>query len=401
VTLPERKLKKKIPYNWFPRTDMSVPNSQPPEVVSSVVTADPSSSVSISAGVIGGVVVLDQGCEQERKIRREIANSNERRRMQSINAGFQSLRTLLPQHEGEKLSKAAILQQTAEYIYSLEQEKTRLLAQNCQLKRLLSLSQSHVEDGATSTAASTVAQHGGNGPTLSVSSSVPTLATSSGIKRRRSKHDQGVMTTDSSKKATSAMKISSNVQTSAKKLTLQDEEVALRLLPTTTPAEIKRTLLSESPPDIKTCRIIVAPNSENLLAEDLLIDSGGIKESCNAAEKGKASTTMSKVEPIPSIMSPVSSIEKDSSSTSRSYIVTTSSSRHNLDSIVEAIRHLEGDHLFTTPESATLTVSSSGEVVGPQQVAGEEVVEYAADEKSGSPAIEEESRSVIIVKNCS
>ena len=87
----------------------------------------------------------------------------------------------------------------------------------------------------------------------------------------------GVMTTDSSKKATSAMKISSNVQTSAKKLTVQDEEVALRLLPTTTPAEIKRTLLSESPPDIKTCRIIVAPNSENLLAEDLLIDSGGSK----------------------------------------------------------------------------------------------------------------------------
>ena len=46
--------------------------------------------------------------DQERKIRREIANSNERRRMQSINAGFQSLRTLLPQHEGEKLSKVRI-----------------------------------------------------------------------------------------------------------------------------------------------------------------------------------------------------------------------------------------------------------------------------------------------------
>lgn len=75
--------------------------------------------------------------EQEKRIRREIANSNERRRMQSINAGFQSLRTLLPHHEGEKLSKAAILQQTAEYIYQLEQEKTSLLSQNCQLKRLL------------------------------------------------------------------------------------------------------------------------------------------------------------------------------------------------------------------------------------------------------------------------
>ena len=75
--------------------------------------------------------------EQEKRIRREIANSNERRRMQSINAGFQSLRTLLPHHEGEKLSKAAILQQTAEYIYQLEQEKTQLLSQNCQLKRLV------------------------------------------------------------------------------------------------------------------------------------------------------------------------------------------------------------------------------------------------------------------------
>jgi transcription factor AP-4 len=33
--------------------------------------------------------------------------------------------------------QAAILQQTAEYIYSLEQEKTRLLSQNCHLKRQL------------------------------------------------------------------------------------------------------------------------------------------------------------------------------------------------------------------------------------------------------------------------
>lgn len=40
-------------------------------------------------------------------MRRQIANSNERRRMQSINAGFQSLRQLLPHHEGEKLSKVS------------------------------------------------------------------------------------------------------------------------------------------------------------------------------------------------------------------------------------------------------------------------------------------------------
>lgn len=47
--------------------------------------------------------------EAEKRIRREIANSNERRRMQSINAGFQALRTLLPRHEGEKLSKVSEL----------------------------------------------------------------------------------------------------------------------------------------------------------------------------------------------------------------------------------------------------------------------------------------------------
>ncbi|XP_035745581.1 transcription factor AP-4 [Egretta garzetta] len=75
--------------------------------------------------------------DQERRIRREIANSNERRRMQSINAGFQSLKTLIPHTDGEKLSKVAILQQTAEYIFSLEQEKTRLLQQNTQLKRFI------------------------------------------------------------------------------------------------------------------------------------------------------------------------------------------------------------------------------------------------------------------------
>lgn len=83
-------------------------------------------------GPAGGSITMDK---DEKRMRREIANSNERRRMQSINAGFQSLRQMLPHHEGEKLSKAAILQQTAEYIYALEQEKTRLLSQNCALKR--------------------------------------------------------------------------------------------------------------------------------------------------------------------------------------------------------------------------------------------------------------------------
>ncbi|EDO39015.1 predicted protein, partial [Nematostella vectensis] len=75
--------------------------------------------------------------DREKRLRREIANSNERRRMQSINSGFQALRMLIPNTEGEKLSKAAILQQTSEYIFTLEQDKTKLLQQNTTLKRIL------------------------------------------------------------------------------------------------------------------------------------------------------------------------------------------------------------------------------------------------------------------------
>ncbi|KAK2589213.1 hypothetical protein KPH14_002020 [Odynerus spinipes] len=61
-----------------------------------------------SGGNNVGRVTARNHMEQEKRMRREIANSNERRRMQSINAGFQSLRTLLPHHEGEKLSKGQL-----------------------------------------------------------------------------------------------------------------------------------------------------------------------------------------------------------------------------------------------------------------------------------------------------
>lgn len=49
--------------------------------------------------------------------------------------------------------QAAILQQTAEYIYQLEQEKTRLLSQNCQLKRLVNQQEGENTTSVTGTAA--------------------------------------------------------------------------------------------------------------------------------------------------------------------------------------------------------------------------------------------------------
>lgn len=45
------------------------------------------------------------------------------------------------------LPQAAILQQTAEYIFSLEQEKTRLLQQNTQLKRFIQVAPACARQG--------------------------------------------------------------------------------------------------------------------------------------------------------------------------------------------------------------------------------------------------------------
>ncbi|KAI6656599.1 bHLH domain containing transcription factor AP-4 [Oopsacas minuta] len=74
----------------------------------------------------------------DKKMRREIANCNERKRMENINSGFRSLKVLLPQTQNEKTSKAAILQQTAKYIHRLVEEKRRLIEENDKVKHELS-----------------------------------------------------------------------------------------------------------------------------------------------------------------------------------------------------------------------------------------------------------------------
>ncbi|GAU89165.1 hypothetical protein RvY_01746-2 [Ramazzottius varieornatus] len=72
----------------------------------------------------------------DKKQRREIANNNERRRMQCINNGFSTLQGILPRHftkRGEKMSKAAVLQCTVEYIQKLEAENIKLKRTNTSL----------------------------------------------------------------------------------------------------------------------------------------------------------------------------------------------------------------------------------------------------------------------------
>eukprot|EP00128_Syssomonas_multiformis_P003003 Colp12_sorted_trinity150504_noHs@27825 len=74
----------------------------------------------------------------QRRIRREIANQNEQRRIQRINHGFEQLREFIPHVSREKLSKAAILQHAVDYVKNLQDITARLQHENRHLKRYLS-----------------------------------------------------------------------------------------------------------------------------------------------------------------------------------------------------------------------------------------------------------------------
>eukprot|EP00128_Syssomonas_multiformis_P003004 Colp12_sorted_trinity150504_noHs@27826 len=73
----------------------------------------------------------------QRRIRREIANQNEQRRIQRINHGFEQLREFIPHVSREKLSKAAILQHAVDYVKNLQDITARLQHENRHLKRQL------------------------------------------------------------------------------------------------------------------------------------------------------------------------------------------------------------------------------------------------------------------------
>ncbi|XP_027849102.2 transcription factor AP-4 isoform X2 [Aphis gossypii] len=257
--------------------------------------------------------------EHEKRMRREIANSNERRRMQSINAGFQNLRTLIPHHEGEKLSKAAILQHTADYIYQLEQEKTRLLSQNCQLKRLVSKQEGEL------------------------------LSTASVHKKRKIDDstglDDGGLMIDEVAELRSQLEREQNLRVEleeqVKVYSARLGEVFVDQKPTT---ENTQTTIQYHH-NTNTCvvgeeagmEIIEVNESDNLVVQrEPEEDSVLIKtETADAPEDDRLKAV--EEEPVPQQQQVLPS--------ARVYL--TSTSRQNLETIVEAIRHLEGDHLFS------------------------------------------------------
>ncbi|KAG5889557.1 hypothetical protein JTB14_018542 [Gonioctena quinquepunctata] len=281
--------------------------------------------------------------EQEKRIRREIANSNERRRMQSINNGFQSLRSLLPHHEGEKLSKAAILQQTAEYIYSLEQEKTRLLSQNCQLKRLVN-------------------QHeGGELPPKKRKTDliIPALAVESTDEGLGSMSPELIVTVNTPPDCATDLKLQLERERSMR-LLLEDQVRQLEAQLYQQQQQQQQTQIFEMeadaeetigmqlvaadslPPVGHTQTVVCSPpNSRSSSPVPIVVPEQRIPSVLEAAIKAEPKV---EVERLPS---PNTSPHEE---TGTRVAYHSNTSRQNLETIVEAIRHLEGDHMFDEPQ---------------------------------------------------
>lgn len=313
--------------------------------------------------------------------------------MQSINAGFQSLRTLLPHHEGEKLSKAAILQQTAEYIYTLEQEKTRLLSQNSQLKRLLSLSQQRLEG---------LAEVDTTSPRLKKKRGMTETSGDSGGSFREEEQQLYQTSTDVNMQLIQEQRLRQRLEERLKTLENQmgssnttnssSQQVNNPPPPPQLPThpikmEAAPAVVINHPEDhsgsIAQRGVVVQPSTTVVPSvvpgTILLADKDGVRVEVEPiptlpTQPRPPQQTNQPPQPTPQPLPQAAANVEEASqeltaapSTSgkpgaRSYIVT-STSRQNLDSIVEAIRHLEGDHLFSED---------------PQQVAKEEVVEYSA-----------------------
>lgn len=291
--------------------------------------------------------------EQDKRIRREIANSNERRRMESINSGFQALRQLLPHQQGEKLSKAAILQQTADNIYALEQEKTQLLSQNCQLKRLLGQQQMEEDD-----------------------------ETDSAPKRRLIDTGQRLLLEDDTEELNDVqikLERERKMRIALEERVRSLEEQLYQTQPRQ--SDVQKYTPTEECVGINLEAPLEQPSRQTVLTKAAQKQGLDLPSIIQYAI-GKSDGSRVEVEEIPRLADMTMdsqgsvdaiSVQDPHTGNTRQYVITQvdNTSRQNLETIVEAIRHLEGDHLFSDES-------------GPHEVVKEEIVESCIMDDGGT-----------------
>ncbi|KAL1506358.1 hypothetical protein ABEB36_005738 [Hypothenemus hampei] len=319
---------------------------------------------------------------------------------------------------------AAILQQTAEYIYSLEQEKTRLLSQNCQLKRL-------------------VGQHEGGElpPKKRLKSSeliIPTIST------EPADEGLGSMSPEPVKLITLTVSNNSNTSESPNELKMAlDRERNLRLLLEDQVRQLEQQLfhqqqavhittvhkknkkvpqqqtqiqfITEEPEEITGLQLVTADSLPPVAHTQTIVCSAPPSR-CSSPEATLTSITVTEEERLPSVLkaaikaepkveverlpSPNNVHEEINSSTIYSV---SNTSRQNLETIVEAIRHLEGDHMFCDDSTVGASVTVTTTPPDPQEIplaltTRPDYVEYSA----ATVQQHQQSRpGVIVVKQAS
>lgn len=237
--------------------------------------------------------------------------------------------------------QAAILQQTAEYIYNLEQEKTRLLSQNCQLKRLLN-------------------QHEGGEIPLKkrkgeILTHIPAIipdSTEDTITNSRSPEPVAVIavTSVSQKKESESSELRVQLERERRLRRHLEERlhsVEAQVYPNNT-HELARPVIHFEQTDVAAeCKLeseeVEAPPVEPAVVSSPLLE---------AAIKAEPRV---EVEVLP-----------DAAHDAPSRLYLASTSRQNLETIVEAIRHLEGDHLFREESGdAPLALTKKAELPPP------------------------------------
>lgn len=254
--------------------------------------------------------------------------------------------------------QAAILQQTAEYIYSLEQEKTRLLSQNCQLKRLVN-------------------QHeGGELPPKKRKTEliIPTISAESSDEGLGSMSPEsvGLITVTVNNPAECPSELKRQLERERNlRLVLEDQvrqletqlfqqqQQTTQIFHVDEAEEIGLQLVTaDSLPPVGHTQTVVCspPNSRSSSPITVIPEQQRLPSVLEAAIKAEPKV---EVERLPS---PNTSHEESS----RIYVSNTS--RQNLETIVEAIRHLEGDHMFgdepqTQEVPLALTTRSSDNII--------------------------------------
>lgn len=250
--------------------------------------------------------------------------------------------------------QAAILQQTAEYIYNLEQEKTRLLSQNSQLMR-----QVHQHEGGeippkkrkaelilpTIQAVSESSDEGLGSMSPEPVAIVNVIPTNQEVieLRRQLERERSVRLHLEEQIRSLESQVYQPVQYQPVQHEIIEHDM-MTVVQESDELEMQLVAPDSLPPVGQTQTVVCSPpvsrSPSPVRVASPIIKVEPIQRLPSALEAAIKAEPKVEVERLPSPSTP-----HDDVTCGRLYVANTS--RQNLETIVEAIRHLEGDHLFS------------------------------------------------------